>query len=260
MILDAYFTGLLREPPQSIVLGTKVYVPTMDSKGNFDIIEMLTINGQNVEEFGEMVIKGQGGDLKATQQFALTEFLGGNLYFGTIAPDGNEGMGQRYLVYGVDTPASVSETIMNSLKLGYIETTENRQSPVVDGNGSAVLNPDGTLKLEDQTETQHSLLIIDSIGYKDGKIFLGVTGLLKVDTDNTGNNVKGLHGVMKYDMTDRFRLIIEAGVAVSEGEGSTQVDLFDPLLVNHLLSIIHKDKPLTLVPDMDIISRDCLRN
>ncbi|HOY09258.1 MAG TPA: hypothetical protein PLB05_04185, partial [Candidatus Omnitrophota bacterium] len=203
---------LARAPPVALV-GTTLYIPQVGKDGKVQVLEMMSVNNQSMGEFGQMFFKFKDGELNSTQQFAFANMFGlGDLYVGAVDAQA-DGISQRYLVLSADTSSETSTRLINSLKFGITELAKDKQ-----------YYDQESREVKTKTDVEHTLLIIDSIGYKPetGKLYLGITGMYQVNTD-TKDQVTGLHGMMKVEPIENTRIILEAGMVQSDGSTSFNV-------------------------------------
>ncbi|HQP10607.1 MAG TPA: hypothetical protein PKV41_04415, partial [Candidatus Omnitrophota bacterium] len=165
MVLDGYFTGLMRSVPSTLAVGDKLYEVTKEDGSAAEVVDMILVNGTSFKEFAEAeILRLKSGDeykLATNQYFAYRDFLGGaDLFITSNNPAA--GLSQQSVIIGVDMMGGENNNIVNSLQIGAQSIYQNKQIPVT----PLQLDENGDLKMNNEGERQTAWLLINSLGAK----------------------------------------------------------------------------------------------
>ncbi|HOX53826.1 MAG TPA: glycogen/starch synthase, partial [Candidatus Omnitrophota bacterium] len=111
-----------------------------------------------------------------------------------------------------------NETIRHLTSLGYI-TMDTYQAKY------------DTTKVDDTAYdriTTHYLVLIDGLGVHEGNLYAGVAGIWQIGVDND-YNLRAIAGTLRYDVTKKLILKLEAGEARADGSIDYTATLKDPV-------------------------------
>ncbi|MFZ5800813.1 MAG: hypothetical protein ACOY3D_05505, partial [Candidatus Omnitrophota bacterium] len=248
--LIKYLSHLIEEEKQVVVVGNKIYVPRFNINGRplEDAIR------DEARQFAQAQLSQLTYDLwkttdktekkteyKGSSHFALADAVSWkntslDMYIGSVQAEVPGGWGHNYAAIGVRTIGANGKFIMNSLLSRDYHPVGLTSRRFLEEYGSTADSPKGYYAENDY------LLLVETVGYKDGRLCGFVTGMLEVQKDanykKKGNpergkpqsletdDIRAFSGVMRFDLS-KASLFVEFGAGESDDAAYSFARLYD---------------------------------